>query len=44
MKTSDGVGVSLQVRAHRNAVRLRFAITDNKPPVAVIPDVRPYVN
>ncbi|WP_160137431.1 heparin lyase I family protein [Chryseobacterium sp. c4a] len=44
LKMSGGAGVPLQVRTQRNAMRLRFAIDNNVPPVDIIPDVRPYVN
>lgn len=44
LKISGGAGVPLQVRTQRNAMRLRFAVDNNVPPVDVIPDVRPYVN
>lgn len=44
LKVSGGAGVPLQVRTQRNAMRLRFAVENNVPPVDIIPDIRPYVN
>lgn len=44
LKVSGGAGVPLQVRTQRNAMRLRFAVENNVPPVDIIPDIRTYVN
>ncbi|MGE8555842.1 MAG: heparin lyase I family protein [Chryseobacterium jejuense] len=44
LKISGGAGVPLQVRTQRNAMRLRYAVANNVPPVDIIPDVKPYVN
>lgn len=44
LKITGGAGVPLQVRTQRNAMRLRFAVGNNVPPVDIIPDLKPYVN
>lgn len=44
LKISGGAGVPLQVRTQRNAMRLRFAVDNNVPPVDIISDVKPYIN
>ncbi|WP_412850769.1 heparin lyase I family protein [Chryseobacterium sp. PMSZPI] len=44
LKMSGGAGVPLQVRTQRNAMRLRFALDNDVPPVDIISDIRPYIN